>query len=119
MPDIAHNHRTPARFCAYVTELGQLTLAGSIDVGQNWCCKEVDFITICELGSLAGGISSTERNYTMMAVYQRDYQRNGYVQGVDVTDPTQLQVIANDFLDQNREFNKVTVETAFFTLFLH
>ncbi|MDP6597459.1 MAG: hypothetical protein QGI86_16515 [Candidatus Poribacteria bacterium] len=43
MPDIAHNHRTPARFCAYVTELGQLTLAGSIDVGQNGCCKEVDF----------------------------------------------------------------------------
>ena len=49
-PDIANNHPTPARFCAYVPKLGQLTLGASVDVGQNGHCKEVDFITICELG---------------------------------------------------------------------
>ena len=49
-PDITSNHSTPARFCAYVTKPGQLTLMESVDVGQNGHCKEVDFITICELG---------------------------------------------------------------------
>ena len=49
-PDIANNRPTPSRFCAYVSKPGQLTLGESVDVGQNGSYKEVDFITICELG---------------------------------------------------------------------
>lgn len=130
-PDIANNRRTPARLCAYVadgagglrivdvTEPSQPTLIASVGVGQNGYCKGVDFITIYELGSFAGSIPSVERDYIVMAVHQRDFQRNGYVQGVDVTDPAQPRVVANDFLNQNREFNRVTVGTTFLAPFLY
>ena len=54
-----------------------------------------------------------------MPAHQRDYQRNDCMRSKALTPQTQRNSRKNDFLNQNREFNTVTVGTIFLAPFLH